>query len=87
MVRRVLIPTVLALGAFVLLMPMVCVGSSDDPQVRCETFYQLTIPGSSIDGPASAVMYVVPVVAAIVTFLVARAALRPRAGSLGDTEG
>jgi hypothetical protein len=64
--------------------------SSDDPRVRCETFYRLTIPGSSIDGPAFAVMYAVPVGAAIVTFLVARAALgrnRERTASVSGPEG
>ena len=72
MIRKVVLPAIAALIAFVLTMPMFCVGSSDDGREWCETFYGVRLPGSGIDGPAYAVMYLWPLAVAIGVFVLAR---------------
>ena len=74
--RRTLIPLVLAVIVFILLMPLTCVGSSDNPREFCQNVFFLKIPWSSIAGPAgAAAMYGIPAIAAIVAFFIARAVL------------
>ena len=69
--RRTLIPSVFGVLAFALFMPVVCAGSSNDWTLGCDTFWGWTLPGSATDGP-EALLYMVPAVAAIGVFLVAR---------------
>jgi hypothetical protein len=77
--RRTVIPLVIALFVFVLLMPLTCTGSSDDPRQFCETVYRWQLPWSTIDGPVgTTAMYGLPLVAAIAGFLLARSAIGRR---------
>jgi hypothetical protein len=75
-VRRNLIPLGTAVIVFVLLMPLTCTGSSDDPREFCETLVRWKLPWLSIAGSVGvATMYAAPVVAGIAAFAVARAML------------
>jgi hypothetical protein len=79
--RRTVIPLVLAVVVFVLLMPVVCAGSSDDPTLGCDTFWGWTLPGSATDGP-EILIYIIPTAVAVMVFVVARTLLaRRRLGS------
>jgi hypothetical protein len=71
MMRRTVIPLILAVVAFALFMPVVCAGSSDDPTLGCDTFWGWTLPGSATDGP-EALRYLIPTALAIVVFVSAR---------------
>jgi hypothetical protein len=76
MIRRIVVPLGAALVAFVLTMPMFCVGSSERSREWCETFYRIRLPGSSIAGPVgTAVMYGLPALIAVAVFLAVRAVL------------
>lgn len=74
MIRRIVIPLVLAVVAFALFMPVLCAGSSDDSSLGCDTFWGWTLPGSAIDGP-EVLLYVIPTAVAVVVFVVARTIL------------
>jgi ABC-type branched-subunit amino acid transport system permease subunit len=80
--RRTFLPLVLAAVAFGLFMPVVCVGSSDDSRLGCDTLFGWTLPGSGTDGP-EILIYVVPAVVAVTVFVVARI-LRGRKGRSPD---
>jgi len=83
--RRTVIPLILGVGAFVLFMPVVCAGSSEDPTLGCDTFWGFTLPGSATDGP-DALLYVIPTAVAVLMFVVARTFLaRRRRGSDAST--
>ena len=71
MMRRTLIPLMLAVVAFALLMPVVCAGSSEDPTLGCDTSWGWTLPGSATDGP-EALLYLIPAALAIVVFVAVR---------------
>jgi hypothetical protein len=74
--RSVIVPLGAGLIAFVLTMPMFCVGSSHRGREWCETFYRVRLPGSSIAGPlGTVIMYGVPTLIAVVAFLAVRAIL------------
>jgi hypothetical protein len=76
MIRRIVVPLGAGLAAFVLTMPMLCVGSSDRSREWCQTFYGIRIPGSSIEGPVgTAIMYGLPALVAVAVFLAVRALL------------
>ena len=76
MIRRIVVPLGAGLIAFVLTMPMFCVGSSDRGREWCETFYRVRLPGSSIEGPVGiAIMYGLAALVAVVVFLAVRAIL------------
>lgn len=77
MIRRIVIPMVLAVVAFALFMPVVCAGSSEDPTLGCDTFWRWTLPGSATDGP-KVLLYVIPTAVAVVVFVVARSLLARR---------
>jgi phosphotransferase system glucose/maltose/N-acetylglucosamine-specific IIC component len=82
--RRILVPAILAVVAFALCMPVVCAGSSDDSTLGCDTIFGWTLPGSAIDGP-EIIIYVIPIVVAVVVFAVARFLLRRRDGAADAT--
>jgi hypothetical protein len=69
--RRTPISLALAIVAFALFMPVVCVGSSDDARLGCDTLFGWTLPGSGIDGPEILVL-VVPAAVAVTVFVVVR---------------
>jgi phosphotransferase system glucose/maltose/N-acetylglucosamine-specific IIC component len=69
--RRTFLPLVLAVVAFALFMPVVCVGSSDDARLGCDTLFGWTLPGSGTDGP-EILIYVVPAAVAVTVFVVVR---------------
>jgi hypothetical protein len=79
--RRTVIPVVLGVLAFVLFMPVVCAGSSEDSTLGCDTFWGWTLPGSATDGP-EVLRHLIPTTVAVVVFVVARTLLaRRRRGS------
>ncbi len=77
--RKTILPLVLAVVVFALLVPLTCDGSSGNPREFCQNVFFWRIPWSSIAGSAgAALMYGVPVIAAIFTFFVTRAVLARR---------
>jgi hypothetical protein len=72
--RKTVIPLLLAVVAFVLCMPVVCAGSSDDATLGCDTFWGWTLPGSATDGP-EVLLYLIPTAVALVVFVAARTLL------------
>jgi phosphotransferase system glucose/maltose/N-acetylglucosamine-specific IIC component len=75
--RRILVPAIVAVIAFALFMPVVCAGSSEDSTLGCDTVFGWTLPGSAIEGP-EIIIYVIPLVLAIIVFAVTRSLLRRR---------
>ena len=69
--RRNFLPLVLAVVAFALFMPVVCVGNSDDSRLGCDTLFGWTVPGSGTDGP-EILIYVGPAAVAVTVFVVVR---------------
>ena len=82
--RRILVPAILAVVAFALFMPVVCAGSSDDSNLGCDTVFGWTLPGSAVDGP-EIIIYVIPLVLAVIVFAVTRSLLRRRDRAAGAT--
>lgn len=77
MMRRTVIPLMLAVVAFALFMPVLCAGSSEDPTLGCDTFWGWTLPGSATDGP-EALLYLIPAALAVVAFVAVRMLLARR---------
>ncbi|MET1011729.1 MAG: hypothetical protein ABWY83_05065 [Actinomycetota bacterium] len=77
MMRRTVIPLMLAVVAFALFTPVVCAGSSEDPTLGCDTFWGWTLPGSATDDP-EALLYLIPAALAIVVFVAVRMLLARR---------
>ena len=80
MARRIILSIAAGIVALVLLYPVVCASSSDDPLNHCQNVMGLTLPGFTYRSPDEWKIYVVPLSGvAAASFLVWRLTGRRRA--------
>jgi hypothetical protein len=69
--RRTIAAVLVAIAAFVVLMPVACTTGEGEPSARCETLGGWSLPG--FEGASTGwTAYVVPLVVAVVVFVVVR---------------